>query len=48
LHRISVSFLGGIYEGWPTYWDEAYVKYKVAGTSEWKTITPDMLYHEVK
>lgn len=48
LHHITVSFLGGIYEGWPTYWDDAKVKFKVAGTEKWETITPEMLYHEIK
>lgn len=44
LHRIKVLFIGGIFNGWPTYWDDASVKIrKPAG--EWKPVTKEMLFH---
>lgn len=44
LHRIKVVFLGGIYGGWPTYWDDAKVKIRPEG-GEWKDISKEMLFH---
>lgn len=51
LHKISVVFLGGIYNGWPTYWDDATVKirpFTADGANKWKTITHDMLFCDEK
>lgn len=45
LHRIKVLFLGGIFAGWPTYWDNAAVNYRPVG-QKWQRITPDMLCHK--
>ncbi len=42
LHPIKVVFLGGIWGGWPTYWDDASVKMRRVG-EKWQKITPDML-----
>lgn len=47
LHEIKVVFLGGIYNGWPSYWDDAAVKmrpFTAEGTNNWQTITPDLLF----
>lgn len=43
LHRFKVTFVGGIFEGWPTYWDDASVKLRPAGGS-WKTVDGNMLF----
>ena len=48
LHRLRVVFLGGIYNGWPTYWDDAKLHFRVQGAKEWQTVTPDMLFHDSK
>ena len=37
-HDIKVIFIGGIFEGWPTYWDNASVSYRKAGTNNWQKI----------
>ncbi len=44
LHPIKVVFLGGIWGGWPTYWDDAAVKMRPAG-GKWQKVSPDMLSH---
>lgn len=43
-HAIKVVFIGGIFAGWPTYWDNAAVRYRCSG-GQWKTIDADMLSH---
>ena len=43
LHRFKVTFVGGIFEGWPTYWDDASVKLRPAGGS-WKAVDGNMLF----
>lgn len=45
LHHIRVTFLGGIYNGWPTYWDDAKLHYRPVGTKEWLDVKAEMLYH---
>lgn len=45
LHRIKVVFLGGIFCGWPTYWDNAAVNLRPAG-GKWQRILPAMLRHK--
>lgn len=45
LHEIKVIFLGGIFTGWPTYWDDASVTYRVSGTDKWSPIRPGQLFH---
>ena len=40
MHSIRVTFLGGIYNGWPTYWDDAKLKYRVVGTKDWQEVKP--------
>ena len=45
MHSIRVTFLGGIYNGWPTYWDDAKLKYRVVGTKDWQEVKPEMLFH---
>lgn len=44
-HKIKVSFLGGIFGGWPTYWDDASVSIR-AKAGKWGKITPEMLKTE--
>lgn len=43
-HKIKVIFLGGIFGGWPTYWDAANVNLRKVG-GKWKAIAPDQLFH---
>ena len=42
-HRIKVIFIGGIFGGWPTYWDDAAVKIKT-GDGQWKKVDASVLY----
>lgn len=44
LHRIKVVFLGGIFGGWPTYWDDAKVRFRHEGAN-WQEVSKDMLWH---
>ena len=44
LHPIKVIFLGGIYGGWPSYWDSAKVTMRREG-GKWQTISKEMLWH---
>lgn len=44
LHPIKVTFLGGIYWGWPTYWDDAKVRIRPEG-GKWMDIDKNMLFH---
>ncbi len=44
LHRIKVVFIGGIFNGWPTYWDDADVKLRHPD-GEWKKLTEEQLFH---
>ena len=45
LHQIKVVFLGGIFTGWPTYWDDAAVGYRLSGHNRWHNIRPAQLFH---
>lgn len=47
LHTIRVVFLGGIFGGWPTYWDDAAVKMRPVG-GKWAKVGPDMLFRTEK
>ncbi len=42
LHRLKVLFIGGIFAGWPTYWDDASVKMRRDG-GEWTTLSAEHL-----
>lgn len=44
LHPIKVTFHGGIYWGWPTYWDDAKVRIRPEG-GKWTDVNKDMLFH---
>lgn len=44
LHRVKVVFMGGVFGGWPTYWDAGDVHMRPSG-GEWKRIAPEALYH---
>lgn len=44
LHPIKVVFLGGIYGGWPSYWDNAKVNMRLED-GKWQAISKDMLWH---
>ncbi len=44
LHKIKVLFIGGIFNGWPTYWDDAFVKMRTP-RGEWKEISKEQLFH---
>ena len=44
LHKVKVIFLGGIFGGWPTYWNDAKLRYRPSrGT--WKDVDAAMLFH---
>lgn len=43
-HRIRASFMGGIFSGWPTYWDDAKVRMRREG-GKWNSIQPNDLKH---
>ncbi len=45
LHPIKVVFIGGIHAGWPTYWDNGQVSYRLDG-QKWQSIKADMLYRK--
>lgn len=45
LHRIRVGFLGNVYAGWPSYWGESRVFYRLNGDDKWHSLSPDMLFH---
>jgi hypothetical protein len=36
--------MGGIWNGWPTYWDDAALKMR-RGNGDWQTIGAEMLFH---
>ena len=44
LHKVKVLFMGGIWNGWPTYWDDAALKMR-RGNGEWQTVGAEMLFH---
>lgn len=44
-HRIKVIFLGGIFGGWPTYWDNGAVNLRTAG-GKWQSTPAEWLFHE--
>ena len=44
LHRVSVTFLGGIFGGWPTYWDNAQLHFRPKG-GKWAKVSAAMLFH---
>lgn len=44
LHKIRAVFVGGIFDGWPTYWNEGNVDFRPAG-GKWQKIGADMLFH---
>ena len=44
-HKIKCTFIGGIFNGWPTYWDNAAVNIRKAG-GKWSAIAPEKLFHE--
>ena len=40
-HRLKTLFVGGIFSGWPSYWDAANVRYRKQGVSEFTDIKPE-------
>lgn len=40
-HYLKTLFVGGIYSGWPTYWDAANVRYRKQGVEKWTDIKPE-------
>lgn len=45
LHQLKVGFLGNVYAGWPSYWGESRIYYRLASDEKWRPITPSMLQH---
>ena len=44
-HQIKSLFIGGIFAGWPTYWDDAAVKMRRPG-GKWEALKKEQLFHE--
>lgn len=44
-HKVRIGFLGNVYAGWPSYWGESRIFYRVDGDSKWQAISPEMLMH---
>lgn len=44
LHRFKVLFIGGIFAGWPTYWNDGAVRFR-RGTEPWQYVKPNILFH---
>lgn len=44
-HPIKVIFTGGIYGGYPTYWNDGKVNFRTPG-GKWQAITADMLFRK--
>lgn len=40
-HALKTLFVGGIFNGWPSYWDAAQVKYRKQGETDWSVIQPE-------
>lgn len=40
-HKLHTLFVGGIFFGWPTYWDGAQVKYRKQGEVDYHVIAPE-------
>lgn len=40
-HQLRTLFVGGIFSGWPSYWDAAQVKYRKQGTEKYQEIKPE-------
>lgn len=43
-HPIKTLFIGGIFAGWPTYWDDASVRMRRPG-GQWKHVEATQLFH---
>ncbi|MBR1652815.1 MAG: family 20 glycosylhydrolase [Alloprevotella sp.] len=44
LHRVKVIFLGGIFGGWPTYWNDGTVRMRPS-RGKWQELKGDFLCH---
>ncbi|GEM_PF-10393 len=40
-HQLKTLFVGGIFNGWPSYWDAAQVKYRKQGVEKFEVIQPE-------
>lgn len=40
-HHLRTLFVGGIFSGWPSYWDAANVRYRKQGVEKWTDIKPE-------
>ena len=40
-HQLRTLFVGGIFSGWPTYWDAAQVQYRKQGETKLQPIKPE-------
>ena len=43
-HKLKVVFIGGIFGGWPTYWNDAKLRFRPS-RGEWTDVGENMLYH---
>lgn len=43
-HKIKSLFIGGIFAGWPTYWDDADVRMR-RPAGKWEGLKPEQLFH---
>lgn len=40
-HRLRTLFVGGIFQGWPTYWDEGFIRFrKIDSSKDWQHVVP--------
>ena len=40
-HHLKILFVGGVFSGWPSYWDAANVRYRKQGVMEFTDIKPE-------
>lgn len=40
-HHLKTLFVGGIFSGWPSYWDAANIRYRKQGVEEFTDIKPE-------
>ena len=43
-HKLKVVFIGGIFGGWPTYWNDAKLRFRPS-RGEWTDVGENMLFH---
>ena len=44
LHRVRIVFVGGIFGGWPTYWNDGTVSFRPS-RGEWRKVDASVMFH---